>query len=168
MLLIYVTGREKQHQPGKKFNQIKIIIMKKLFTLLFTFGILTTVSAQYNNDNRNSRSDRNDNNGNYSKSQQGSEVNGRNNDRKDYAYNDRRYNDAFSMSSRERDFKIAKISRDYDYRIGSVSADRYLRPRERNWQIQNLQRQKYDEIRSVQSCFNDSRNRYSDGRSNRW
>ncbi len=139
--------------------------MKKLFTLLFTFGSLTSVFAQYNNDNRTGRSDRNDN-GNYSRPAQGPEVNGRDNDRKDYAYNDRRYNDALSMNIKERDFKISKINREYDYRISSVYADRYLRPREKNWQVQKLQKQKYDEIRNVEAYYSDSRNRYS--HSNRW
>ncbi len=142
--------------------------MKKLFTLLFTFGSLTSVFAQYNNDNRTGRSDRNDNsnnNSNYSKQAQGPELNERNNERKDYAYNDRRYNDAFSMNSREKDFKISKINREYDYRISSVYADRYLRPREKNWQVQSLQKQKYDAIRSVEAFYSDGRNRYRDGHS---
>jgi len=76
--------------------------------------------------------------------------------------------DAFSINSRERDFKILKISREYDYRINAVYADRYLRPREKNWQIQILQKQKYDEIRYVELCYNDNRNRYKDSHSNRW
>ena len=150
--------------------------MKKLFTLLFTFGSLTSVFAQYNNDNN--RSERNSNNNNsyeyrnnndrYPAPSQRPEMNGRNRDNNDYAYNDRRYNNAFSMTSRERDYKIQQIRREYDYKINALHQNRFIRLREKNWHIQNLQKQQYEEIRNVELRYNDSRNRFNGSRSNRW
>jgi hypothetical protein len=150
--------------------------MKKLFTLLFTFGCLTSVFAQYDNDNRgryyeNGKStayDSRNYNDNFSKPAPVQESYGRSFDKREYASNDHRYNDAYSMNSRERDFRIQKVGHDYDFRINSVYANRYLRPSERDWQIQNLQKRKYDEWRSIEICFSDSRNRYYEGHSNRW
>ena len=151
--------------------------MKKLFTLLFTFGSLTSVFAQYNNDNKMSQPGRNDNNnsyeyrnnnGRYPAPSQSREMNGRDNDRKDYANNDRRYNNAFSMTNREKEFKIQQIRREYDYKINALNQNRFIRLRDKSWHIQNLQKQKFDEIRNIELCYNDSRNRYNDSRSNRW
>ena len=143
--------------------------MKKLFTLLFTIGSFTTVFAQYNNDYKNDRGDRDANNkGGYSKPAERPEVYDRNNDKRDYAYNNRRYNESFAMTSREREFRIQKINREYDFKISSVSRNRYLRPWEKNSEIRSLERQRHDEIRNIEARFNDKRNRYNDGRSNRW
>ena len=60
--------------------------MKSLFTLLLAVGSLTTVFAQ----NKNDRYGKNDNN-----------------EKRDYAYNDRRYSETFSMSYKEKEFASA-------------------------------------------------------------
>jgi hypothetical protein len=147
--------------------------MKKLFTLLFTLGSLTSVFAQYNNDNR--RWEKNDNsyenknnNGRYPAPSQRPEMNGRNRDNNDYAYNDRRYNNAISMTSRERDFKIQQIRREYDYKISELHQNRFISFREKSRHTQNLEKQKYEQIRNIELCYNDSRNRFNGSRSNRW
>ncbi len=143
--------------------------MKKLFTLLFTIGSFTTVFAQYNNDHKSDRGARDaNNNGSYSKPTEWPEVSERNNDKRDYAYNDHRYNESFSMTNREREFQIQKINREYDFKVNSVRSNRYLRSREKSFQISKLEKQRNDEMRKLQYRFRDSRNRYYDGRSNRW
>lgn len=143
--------------------------MKKLFTLLFTFGSLTSVFAQYNNENRPRRDD--DNTTYESRNGKGGYSNpatDRNNDKRDNAYNDRRYNESYAMNSRERDFQIQKINRQFSYKISSVRGNRYLRAREKDFQIRNLERQRQDEIRNIENRYRGSRNRYYDSHANRW
>ncbi len=147
--------------------------MKKLFTLLFTVGSLTTAFSQYNNNNNNDRRGRDDNstayeskngNGDYSKPG----TYNRNGDRKDYAYSDHRYNESFSMRSSECDFQIHRINRQYDYKIKSVHANRYLRNREKAYEVSNLNQQRRDEIRTIMVRYSNKRNRYHDGHPGKW
>ncbi|MEO6000036.1 MAG: hypothetical protein ABIN89_24570 [Chitinophagaceae bacterium] len=151
--------------------------MKTLFTLLLTVGSLTSVFAQNRNDNKNDRYGRDDNNaaydsksnnGGYSRPNAGTDVYDRNNDKRDYAYNDRHFNESFSMTAREREFQIQKIIREYDFKISSVSRNRYLRPWGKSSQIRNLERQRNNEIRYIQARFYDKRNRHNDGHSHKW
>lgn len=147
--------------------------MKTLFTLLLTIGSLASVFAQnkndrYGRDDNNTAYESRNNNGGYSKRNAGPDISDRNNDKRDYAYNDRGYNESFSMNYREREFQIQKINREYNYRISSVNGNRYLRPWERSSQFRSLERQRNDEIRKIEIRFNNKRNRYNDGHSNRW
>jgi hypothetical protein len=39
-----------------------------------------------------------------------------NNEKRDYAYNDRRYSETFSMSYKEKEFQVQKINREYNFK----------------------------------------------------
>lgn len=136
--------------------------MKTFFTLLFTVTSLTSVVAQRDNDNNKYRQGRQENSNDYS-TNNSNDSHYSNNQRKDYAYNDRRYNESYPMNSRERDFQIQKINREYEYEIQSVNANRYMRPREKKIAIRSLENQRRDQIMNLQSRYYDKRNRYNDG-----
>ncbi len=106
--------------------------MKKLITLLFSFGAMATSFAQYNHGNNN----RND----------------------DYVYNQRdRYDRGYS-SEREKAFMIARINREFDYKIQSIKNDRYLRRHEKKSAIKNAERERARQIHMVNERFKNRRN----------
>lgn len=117
--------------------------MKKIFTLLLSFGLFTSIFAQYPGNQRGQGRD------------------------KDEAYNDNRkrnddnrFDDHFNFNKREMDMRIADINRDYDRKIRQVNNNWYMNRFKKERMIRSLEDQRRDEIRMVYVKYNDKRNRY--------
>lgn len=123
--------------------------MKRILTVLFLLGTVTSVFAQ---SGRNSSRD---------------VVLGQEN--RGGVYNDGRYGGYGDgvFSARERDMMIQRINREYDSRIWAVKRDRYMRNGEKNRQIRFLERERREEIRRVNDRFERSRYRGNNSRSGR-
>jgi len=131
--------------------------MKKIFTLLFALGTLTSVIAQERrpNNNNNGREDyayytANNRNDNFKKDD----------DKK--RNNNYRYAESYSLSTRDRDFKIAMINREYEQKINITRNDRFLKFNEKNRKIKQLEQAKNLEIKKVSVRYDDNRNKYND------
>jgi hypothetical protein len=74
----------------------------------------------------------------------------------------------FYMSPRERDMQINRIDREYDYKIRSVQNRFFMSRREKMYQINLLQQQKQQEIRMVMMKFNSRRNTWHRQRYGNW
>jgi len=124
--------------------------MKKFFTLVVFLGSLSAAFAQQGQD-RNYRPRNDDNrNGGYES-------------RNDNNNNNRRYDDAYKLSTKERDLLVMKISRDYNDKIESVRRRWFLNGNDKRRLITSLETEKSVKISSVYARFADSRNRYNDG-----
>ena len=112
--------------------------MKKIFTVLFFLGIITTGFAQSNRypDNRNSRDvvlgqDRN-------------------------VYNDNGRYDQNRYDQRER--MIQQINREFEFKMMQLQRNRYLRSGEKRRQIRMLEMQRDQQIREVNARFSNTWN----------
>jgi hypothetical protein len=117
--------------------------MKKVFTLLFALGALTSVFAQ-------------------SSRQQSREIilgqgNGQGNGRPVYG-NNRGYDNY--PNSRNREYQVREINHRYDNMIESVKWDRYLRNREKKQQIRILEARRREELRQVNDRYSSYGRRY--------
>jgi hypothetical protein len=126
--------------------------MKKLLTLVFCLGTLSSVIAQnrdyrFNDDRRN----------NYPGNDRRENYEARNNDR------GRRYDDAFTFTVRERDGLINRINREYDNKIESVRRKWLMNSLDKRRLISSLEFERSSKIKGVYAKFADSRNRYYDG-----
>ena len=123
--------------------------MKKLLTLVFCLGTLSSVFAQNRdyrpNDDRRNNNDRKNN------------YEARNDDR------GRRYDDAYKFSVRERDELINRINRDYDNKIESVRRRWLMNSQDRRRVISSLEFERSSKIKGIYARFADGRNRYYDG-----
>jgi hypothetical protein len=139
--------------------------MKRIFTLVFAFGLFTAASAQYNpGENRDSRqrdpqaNQRND---------QRNYDNGYGNERdvvitnNSYDNKNDRYDNRISPD-RKMAMQIARINREYDYRIQSVRNNFYMSRWEKQRQIIFLQEQRQHEIRMVYHRFHKNGKKYDD------
>lgn len=127
--------------------------MKKIFTLLVTVTIATSVFAQYNKPNN--QKDFNPG-------------------KKEVVYNDgrfknddRRDNHFYSFSARERDMQIFQINREYNNKTQKVKNRLFVPRFKKEHIICELNHQREDEIKMVYRKFNDRNNRYND-RDNRF
>lgn len=133
--------------------------MKKTLTFLFALTVAGSSFAQYRQGDRdysrdeayNNSTSRNDNN----------RWDNDNNWERDNKFN-RRYEESFSFSIRQRDEQIARINREYSYKINAVKDSRYLRNREKRNRIDELERERDQQIRIVYARFNNYRNKYND------
>jgi hypothetical protein len=116
--------------------------MKKIITLLFCLGTLSTVFAQKYPDN--SRRD----------NQRNVYANDKN--------NDRRYKDSYAFSTRERNEQIAMVYREYNARIDEVKHKGYLKNKDKRRLIADLEVERSARIRSINARFADGRNRHND------
>ena len=74
--------------------------------------------------------------------------------------NDTRYETGNEWRRRE---AVESINREYDYKIASVKRSRYLKGREKNRQVQMLERERAQKIRMAFERFPDRKNgRYND------
>jgi hypothetical protein len=113
--------------------------MKKVFTLLFALGALTTVFAQ-------------------SSRQQSREIIlGQGNGRPVYG-NNRGYNNY--PNPRDREYQVREINLRYDNMIQSVRRDRYLRNREKKQQIRILEARRREELMHVNDRYSSYGRRY--------
>ena len=142
--------------------------MKKILTLLFCAGALSSFaqpSQQWPSNNRNDNSNgryENSNDHNRNSSQNDSRVVYDNNNNNRRGYEDRRYDESYSFAVRERDNQIARINREYDSRINAIKGKWLMRPQEKNRQIRELEYQRSEQIRSLYARFDDKRNKYND------
>jgi hypothetical protein len=123
------------------FKQLKIYIMKKIFTLLFFVGTATASFAQnnhqHNNNDRNSK-----------------------NDQYDIALNNQRYNNNRNFydhknyfPAREREYKIYQINRSFDFKINAIRNNRYMRRHEKKVAIRNAENERARQIQIVNARF---------------
>lgn len=111
--------------------------MKKLFTLLFSFGIIGATFAQSHS-------------GVYQ---------GKSNGRDVYANDNRHHDDNYNR--RELEIQKLRINREYDARIKAVRYSRRLRASEKSWQIRKLENERMEQIRIINARYSKS-NRYDD------
>ena len=135
-------------------TQLKNEIMKKIITLLFSFGVVATSFAQYdhqqNNDDRNYRTE------NRRDDQYVNSFNGNGNyGRDDNAW--RHFNRENIYSAKERDFQIEKINRDFDFQVQTILNDRYLRHHEKKEAVRNAETERSRQIQLVNERFNCNR-----------
>jgi len=119
--------------------------MKKILAVLLALGSVTTIFAQYGQ--RNESRD---------------VILGQGNNKT--IYNNRYDN---SMTARERDREILRISREYDRKIDAVKWNRYLRNAEKRRQIRSLEAQRDQEIRWLNERFYSYNRNNSYGRNDR-
>ena len=80
-------------------------------------------------------------------------VLGQQGNRNVYDNNNRSYNDGY-MSARERDEQIQRIQRQYNWKIESLQRDRYLRKAEKKRQMRFLENERDARIREVIERYN--------------
>jgi hypothetical protein len=120
--------------------------MKKIFTLLFSLGILTSVFAQ--SDYGYSRRGGDDRNYN---AQYGNNDNGYNRGNTNYGNYDHHAaydNGRYYNHDRDRQYQIDQVNRDYDRRIDVYRRDRSINDYERSRRIQMMERERNERVRS--------------------
>lgn len=127
---------------GSSLNSIKIIFMKKIFTLLFCTAIITSAFAQDDRGDWN-RPDHDEYRGrhNYDRSYY---------DNNFFVYQHNRY------GFNQRDEVIERISASYDYQIREVINDWSLNPWQKRHEIRELQEQKNREINNIYAQCNNA------------
>lgn len=128
--------------------------MKKVFTLLVAFGLLTAANAQQRSG------DRRDDDNRYENRDDEDFNNRRYNDNKDYRYNDNRFS-----SDRNLRMQAARINQRYDHEIEHVRYDHHMRSFEKGRTIRFLEQQRQQELRMLyeQSRNKNKRNKHSNG-----
>jgi Skp family chaperone for outer membrane proteins len=127
---------------------LKNKIMKKIFTLFVAVGSITLASAQGISKQNN-------------RTYNGKVINTNVHVNNGFKNSERSvYDQPYTFSSRDRDAAIDKIQREYAYKVTALKRDRYLKPNNKNKQLQLLARQRDLEIKAVQDRFyeNNSRN----------
>ena len=136
--------------------------MKKIFTLLFCTAIISSAFAQEGRHDRDDRDRGYRDHDEYSRHRDDDHDRDRGRFRISffvYQNNQYRYD--------ERDQLIARISSNYDYQIQQVINDWSLSPREKRYEVGNLQAQKAQEINNIYAQCGDnavypSQDRYYD------
>jgi hypothetical protein len=123
--------------------------MKKIFTLLVSVGVLSSVAfAQPGAGKKNDRDNR--------------YANSHNSKRDDRGFDNRKKDAFYFFTPRERDMQIASINREYDYKLNAVRKKFYLFPGEKKKALRNLELQRKSEISWVVNKYNDPRNKGDD------
>lgn len=131
--------------------------MKKIFILALCVGTLSSVFAQ---SPYSSHQNRNDDYA-YSFPNRGA-TNARDYDRRDFKY-DRRYNEQYSFTLRERDALLSRVNREYENRVNAIRYNRFMRNSEKRRELQKLEFQKAQDVRAICLRYDDNRNKYNDG-----
>lgn len=108
--------------------------MKKIFTLLFSLGAITSVFAQSGYKHNDSK-----------------QVVVVKSVSKDNHMND------YSFSAKDRDAQIQKINYEYAAKIKDVQRNRFMKTSEKNRQIRILELQRKNEIQKVKDRYENSR-----------
>lgn len=124
------------------FKQLKITIMKKIFTVLFSVGFFATSFAQTGHRDNNNRNDQH--------------VTAKSND--DYKKFDNHRDDIYNFSAKERDREIAKINNDFNFKIKSIKGNHRLKRSQKKMWIQKIQSEKAQQIQAVNNRFNSKYN----------
>jgi len=127
--------------------------MKKIFTILFSFGVITSSFAQYNQQqNKWDNGYANSSHDNY----------GRN-----HSDMDRHFDRENHYSEREKDFQIEMINRDFVYNIQAIQSDRYMRRHKKREEIRKAKRERLRKIKMVNARYYDwerGRGNHDEGR----
>lgn len=152
--------------------------MKKIYILAFSLTTISSVFAQSPYERQQTYPDNNRNDG-YSSSKGEVYNNNRNgaygspapvikvdvyskdNDRRGSGY-DRRYNEQYSYTLRERDTRIFQINREYENRMNYIRYNRYMSNSAKRWELRKLENQREQEIKVVYVRFDNYRNKYND------
>ncbi|HQW84674.1 MAG TPA: hypothetical protein PK987_09445 [Ferruginibacter sp.] len=78
-------------------------------------------------------------------------------------YRNHNNNDRYFFTPRERDFQIAQINREYDYKIRSVKNQFFMGWFQKKRHINYLENKRNSEINAVYAKFNNHRNKYGNG-----
>ena len=125
--------------------------MKKIITLVFALGALTSVFAQSGRyDNRDEARD---------------VIVGRPYDRGYNGYD--QHNGNYGYNSREKDRQIEQVYMEFNRRMEAVQRDRFLRGYERQREIRQLEAQRDQRIREINYRFGDQHTSYYDRRNDR-
>ena len=119
--------------------------MKKVFALLFSLGVMTSLFAQNGRGKYDSR-----------------DVILVQPDRTVYDNNHRNNNSDYSK--RELENRIDRINREYNWRIQEVRKDSYLRKAEKKRQIRALENERDARIRQARDGYYTRNNRWDDRR----
>ena len=125
--------------------------MKKIFTLLFCTAIISSAFAQDGRHDWNNRNNFYHDHGEYNRHRDyDHDRDGRAPRVSFFVYQNSRYR------YDERDELIARISSSYDYQIQQVINDWSLSPREKRYEVGNLQTQKAQEINNIYAQCGDN------------
>ena len=125
--------------------------MKKIFTLLFCTAILSSAFAQDDGHGWNDRNRFYHNHGEYNRHRDfDRDHDGGRFHISFFVYQNNRYH------YNEKDQLIARISSSYDYQIQQVINDWSLSPREKRYEVGNLQAQKAHEINNIYAQCGDN------------
>ena len=121
--------------------------MKKIFTLLFSVGVLSVAAFAQPGSRDNRDKPTYDQRTTQPNSQR--DINGYSNGRDDRYDNDDRYSkvNGYFVSSME--MQIAKINRKYDLQVQRVKNDRFMKRMEKTRMIRSLETQRQQEIRML-------------------
>lgn len=128
--------------PSVMYSSFKFYIMKKIFTLVFSLGVITAAFAQ--SGRRESRD----------------VILGQDQNRTVYGNDGRNidHNNG-NFSTRERDEQISSVQREYNRKIQTVKRDHYLRSGEKRRQIHFLENERDARIRNIWQRYNDRSSR---------
>ena len=150
--------------PATNFSELlsleKLFFMKKIFTLLVAFGLITIAQAQpgtRDRDNRDNRPiDQRDDDDDRYDNERTVVVNHNPYDNRDDRYGNSRFGNERRMR-----MQIAQINREFDFKIQRVRNSFFLSRWEKQRQIRFLEDQRQHEIRMVYKKFK-NKNRYDD------
>jgi hypothetical protein len=132
--------------------------MKKLLTILFSAGMMSTAFAQSHQGN---------NGDHYGKYNQPSPSNKQvqivvsvKSKHANAGNYDNGRNDSYAFSSRERDAQLQRINQEFEARISAVNNNRRLRAPEKSRQIAYLENERRQKISEITSRYARGDNRY--------
>jgi len=123
------------------YSFLKIYSMKKIFTLLFSLGILSSVFAQSQYAYSKPFPDR------------AVVINA--------AYH-HRYVDAYSFTRYERDMQLTRINQMYNITLKNIISMRFVNAAEKLGLIRMIENKRAEQIRTIHARFNDQRNKHND------
>jgi hypothetical protein len=123
------------------FKQLKITIMKKIFTLLFSVGAFATSFAQ---------------SGGHSDKMNNGKTNDQYVTSNSYVRADKfdnHRNNVYSFTAKERDQQIAAINAQFNFKVRSIQGSRNISFRQKKMMIQNASVEKNQKIQAVNLKF---------------
>jgi len=129
--------------------------MKKLFTILLSFGVMTSVFAQAQDRDKHEDSKKFDAKyGQYEKQDNKSSH--------DVARTNEHGYDNTYASNRERDAQLQRINNEYDNRMMSVKSNRRMHASEKSRQLKMLESERAAKIKKVNMDFSKSSDKHDD------
>ena len=132
------------------YKQLKITIMKKIFTLLFSVAAFATSFAQ-------SGSHQHSKDKTVITSQRSDQYVTTKSDVRSGKFDNHREN-IYSFSARERDQQIEKINYQFNYKVKSIQGSRNISSRQKKMMIQDAKWERNKKIQDVNSKFENKYN----------